>query len=44
MGGGGKGMKIVERREDFEEALGAAKREALNSFGDDRVLVEKCIT
>ena len=40
-GGGGKGMRIVERSEDFEAALASCKREAINSFGDDRVLVEK---
>jgi 3-methylcrotonyl-CoA carboxylase alpha subunit len=44
MGGGGKGMRIVERREDFEEAMNSAKREAINSFGDDRILVEKYLT
>jgi 3-methylcrotonyl-CoA carboxylase alpha subunit len=43
MGGGGKGMKIVDQKQDFEEALSSAKRESLNSFGDDRVLVEKYI-
>jgi len=40
-GGGGKGMRIVERSEDFEAALKSCKREAISSFGDDRVLVEK---
>ncbi|SDD61036.1 3-methylcrotonoyl-CoA carboxylase, alpha subunit [Massilia sp. PDC64] len=40
-GGGGKGMRIVERGEDFEAALKSCKREAISSFGDDRVLVEK---
>ena len=40
-GGGGKGMRIVERSEDFEAALASCKREAISSFGDDRVLVEK---
>ena len=42
-GGGGKGMRIVERPEEFMEMLESAKREALKSFGDDRVLVEKYI-
>ncbi|KAL6041677.1 Methylcrotonoyl-CoA carboxylase subunit alpha, mitochondrial [Balamuthia mandrillaris] len=41
MGGGGKGMRIVHSREEFEEALLSAKRESMASFGDDRVLVEK---
>jgi 3-methylcrotonyl-CoA carboxylase alpha subunit len=40
-GGGGKGMKIVERPEGFADALASAQREARASFGDDRVLVEK---
>lgn len=40
-GGGGKGMRIVRKPEDFIEALQAAKREALAAFGDDTVLLEK---
>jgi 3-methylcrotonyl-CoA carboxylase alpha subunit len=40
-GGGGKGMRIVERAGDFAEALASAKREAASSFGDDAVLVER---
>jgi 3-methylcrotonyl-CoA carboxylase alpha subunit len=40
-GGGGKGMRIVERAGDFADALASCRREALSSFGDDRVLVEK---
>lgn len=43
-GGGGKGMKIVENEAEFDTMLESAKREALKSFGDDRVLVEKYIT
>ncbi len=43
-GGGGKGMKIVERAEDFTAQLASAKREAASSFGDDHVLVEKYLT
>jgi 3-methylcrotonyl-CoA carboxylase alpha subunit len=42
-GGGGKGMKIVEREADLAEQLASAQREGKNSFGDDRVLVEKYI-
>ncbi|KAI5079407.1 hypothetical protein GOP47_0004886 [Adiantum capillus-veneris] len=42
-GGGGKGMKIVIKSEDFLENLYSAQREALTSFGDQRVLVEKYI-
>ncbi|MEO8389563.1 acetyl/propionyl/methylcrotonyl-CoA carboxylase subunit alpha [Polaromonas sp.] len=40
-GGGGKGMRAVDKAEDFEAALASCKREAINSFGDDAVLVEK---
>jgi acetyl-CoA/propionyl-CoA carboxylase biotin carboxyl carrier protein len=42
-GGGGKGMRIVRRAEDFDEALAAARREALSAFGDDTMLVEKYV-
>ncbi|KAJ2079079.1 hypothetical protein H4R24_004032 [Coemansia sp. RSA 988] len=44
LGGGGKGMRIVERREDFAMMLESSRREALKSFGDDKVLVEKYLT
>jgi 3-methylcrotonyl-CoA carboxylase alpha subunit len=40
-GGGGKGMRVVERPEQFEESLSACQREACASFGDERVLIEK---
>ena len=40
-GGGGKGMRIVEKSGDFESALLSCQREAKASFSDDRVLVEK---
>jgi 3-methylcrotonyl-CoA carboxylase alpha subunit len=43
-GGGGKGMRIVENAEDFIDALGGAKREAMNAFSNDKVLLEKYIT
>ena len=43
-GGGGKGMKIVERRGEFAAALASAQREAKAAFGDDRVLIEKYLT
>jgi len=39
-GGGGKGMRAVERSQDFLDALASCKREAINSFGSDAVLVE----
>jgi 3-methylcrotonyl-CoA carboxylase alpha subunit len=40
-GGGGRGMRIVERAGDFAAALDSARREAKGAFGDDRVLIEK---
>ncbi|MCS6854899.1 MAG: biotin/lipoyl-binding protein [Elioraea sp.] len=40
-GGGGRGMHVVERAEDFAEALAAARRIARSAFGDDRVLLER---
>src|SRR5689334_14228475 len=40
-GGGGKGMRRVEKAADFEAALQSAQREATSAFGDARVLVEK---
>jgi len=40
-GGGGKGMKVAEGPADLAEALESAKREALASFGDEQMLVEK---
>jgi len=42
-GGGGKGMRLVDKREDFAAALESCKREAINSFGNDAVLVEKYV-
>ena len=42
-GGGGKGMRLVEKSEDFAAALESCKREAINSFGNDAVLVEKYV-
>jgi 3-methylcrotonyl-CoA carboxylase alpha subunit len=43
-GGGGKGMRRVERHADFDAALAAAQREAKAAFGDTRVLIEKYVT
>jgi 3-methylcrotonyl-CoA carboxylase alpha subunit len=42
-GGGGKGMRAVEQAADFAAALASCKREAINSFGDDAVLIEKYV-
>jgi 3-methylcrotonyl-CoA carboxylase alpha subunit len=42
-GGGGKGMRRVDKHADFEIAIDAARREAKAAFGDDRVLIEKYV-
>ena len=42
-GGGGRGMRAVERAEDFGAALAGAKREAAAAFGDDAMLVERYV-
>jgi len=42
-GGGGKGMRRVDRHADFDAALAAAMREAKAAFGDERVLIEKYV-
>jgi 3-methylcrotonyl-CoA carboxylase alpha subunit len=42
-GGGGKGMRAVDRPGEFDAALAACKREAINSFDDDAVLIEKYV-
>ena len=42
-GGGGKGMKVVEREADLAETLESAQREAQSAFGDSRMLVEKYV-
>ncbi len=43
-GGGGKGMRVVNDAAQFGEALASCKRESLNAFADDKVLVEKYVT
>ncbi len=43
-GGGGKGMRKVEKHAEFEAALEAAQREAMGAFGEARVLLEKYVT
>jgi acetyl-CoA carboxylase biotin carboxylase subunit len=40
-GGGGRGMRVVQSSAELAEAVPAARREALNAFGDERLLVEK---
>ena len=42
-GGGGKGMRIVRSDKELEENFNAARSESKNSFGDDRVFIEKYI-
>ncbi|WPB59377.1 acetyl/propionyl/methylcrotonyl-CoA carboxylase subunit alpha [Xylophilus sp. GOD-11R] len=42
-GGGGKGMRVVTRSEDFIEALASCRREAAASFANDAVLIEKYV-
>ena len=42
-GGGGKGMRVVRAAGEMDDALGAARREAQNAFGDDAVYVEKYV-
>jgi pyruvate carboxylase len=42
-GGGGRGMRRVDRAEDLEEAMGIAMREAESAFGDDTVFLERAV-
>ena len=42
-GGGGKGMRIVLKENELEGAIQSVKREALSSFGDDEIIIEKYI-
>jgi len=43
-GGGGKGMRLVAKADEFTDALASAKREAKSAFGNDHCLIEKIIT
>jgi acetyl-CoA carboxylase, biotin carboxylase subunit len=42
-GGGGKGMRVVRRKEDLADAIAAAHREAENAFGDGTLYLEKLV-
>ena len=42
-GGGGKGMRVVLSGDEFDASLASCKREAINSFGDDAVLIERYV-
>jgi len=42
-GGGGKGMRIAFSRDEVEEGFSSARNEAISSFGDDRIFIEKFI-
>jgi acetyl-CoA/propionyl-CoA carboxylase biotin carboxyl carrier protein len=43
-GGGGKGMHLVETADQLDEAIASARREALSSFGDDTVFIERFVS
>ncbi len=43
-GGGGKGMRVVEREDELTESIEGAGREARNAFGDGRLLIEKYLS
>ena len=43
-GGGGRGMRRVEAASGFAKALAGARREAAAAFGNDRMMVERCVT
>jgi 3-methylcrotonyl-CoA carboxylase alpha subunit len=42
-GGGGRGLRLVERKEDLPAAIGSARREAKGAFGDDRLILERWV-
>ena len=42
-GGGGKGMRVVQKEEDLKESIKSAQREAQSGFGDDRVFIERYV-
>ena len=42
-GGGGKGMRIVEKEKNLKESISSAQREAKNGFNDDRIFIERYV-
>ncbi len=44
LGGGGRGMRIVDSEDNFEQQLQSARAESLQSFGDDNIVIEKYLT
>ena len=42
-GGGGKGMRTVEKESELKDSIVSAKREALSGFGDDRIFIERYV-
>ncbi len=43
-GGGGKGMRVVNNKKEMNSSIDAAKREAINAFGNDEMIIEKYIS
>ncbi|MEO8146496.1 MAG: pyruvate carboxylase [Bacteroidia bacterium] len=43
-GGGGRGMRVINKEEELEKSFNEAKREAGNAFGDDTIFIEKFVT
>jgi hypothetical protein len=43
LGGGGKGMRVVEHAGEVEEKISSCKREAMSAFKDDKILMEKYV-
>jgi geranyl-CoA carboxylase alpha subunit len=43
-GGGGRGMRIVARKEDLADAIVSARKEAKSAFGDDRLIIERAVS
>jgi geranyl-CoA carboxylase alpha subunit len=43
-GGGGRGMRIVQKKEDLADLIASARKEAKSAFGDDRLIIERAVT